>query len=118
MGGASMLAELDKEEAERLRAESFPAVHTYARDADGRIWDTDLLPLERARCLNLVPPWHYAFLQAHNLIELEIDLPAGWKRIVRRQRGTGRLIGEIEAVDDGSDDFFQRWPDGADLPTQ
>jgi hypothetical protein len=45
-----------------------------------------------------------------------IDLPAGWSRITRRpfeRSGPAVLVADIEG--DGTDAFYQRWPDGAEI---
>jgi hypothetical protein len=115
--GYDMLAELGDDEAGDLAAQGFRRVRTYARDESGRIWSSDQIPMERTDCLNLIRPAHYEVIRSLLTDIEEITLPAGWRRIVRREAGTSRLLGEVDAVDDDSPDLFQRWRDDTSLPT-
>jgi hypothetical protein len=118
--GHPFLQELTEDEADALDAQGFPPVRTYARDADGRIWSADLLPLERAPALLLIPPERWAMFQGlFTGDEVQVvDLPAGWSRITRRPLGGAGSPVLVGAPDgDGSDALYQRWPDGAEIPT-
>jgi hypothetical protein len=118
--GHSFLQELTPTEADALATEGFPPVRTYARDADGRIWSADQMPLERAPALLLIPPERWAMFQGlFTSDEVQVvDLPAGWSRITRRPfggAGSPVLVGAPDG--DGRDALYQRWPDGAEIPT-
>jgi hypothetical protein len=60
-GGHAALLELTPEEADEIEAQGFPSVRTYAIDGEGRVWTSDVMPLERVPCLNLVPPWQFGW---------------------------------------------------------
>ncbi len=117
--GYSFLQELSSEEADDLEAEGFARVRTYATDADGRIWTSDQIPIERAPALLLVPASRWPMLRSlmpADEIQM-IDLPPGWSRITARSldyAGGIRLVDEVPG--DGGDAFYQRWPDGAEIP--
>ena len=119
-GGHPFLQELTDDEAERLAAEGYPPVRTYATDADGRIWTSDVLPLERTPALALIRadrwPMLRDILQDDEVVMVE--LPSGWSRITARPLAGGapRLVDRV--VGDGTDAFYQRWPDGAEIPQQ
>lgn len=124
--GGPFLQELSPDEAARLEAESFQRIYTYARDADGRIWAADQMPLERVPALQLVSPDRWAYLQelfagdaTHLLGGMQlVDLPPGWSRITRRELdGTGRAELVVDIEDDGSNGLYQRWPDDAEIPS-
>lgn len=118
-GSHSCLFELTPEEADHLEAQGFPSVRTYAIDGDGRIWTSDVMPLERVPCLNLVPPLQFEMMKglSGGLVASQvIDLPPGWGRLVRLSRdGTSRE--EVAAVDEAIDGFYQRWRDDQSAPT-
>jgi hypothetical protein len=121
-GSHKVLAELTPDEARVLQAQGFPNVRTYAIDGDGRIWTSDLMPLERTPCLNLVAPAHFEMVKGLSgtagLPRIQvIDLPLGWGRIIRRPRDTGTPPEEVAAVDDAIDGFYQRWRDDQPAPT-
>jgi hypothetical protein len=121
-GSHNVLAELTPDEARALEAQGFPQVRTYAIDGDGRIWTSDVIPLERTPCLNLVAPAHFEMMKAmsgaNGMPGLQvIDLPPGWGRIIRRPRDTGTPPEEVAAVDDAIDGFYQRWRDDQPAPT-
>ena len=112
------LQELTPEEAAALEAQSFPPVRTYARDRDGRIWTSDLIPMERSPALLLIPTDRFEVLQG--ILGTDgmrvIDLPAGWERITRRpldRSGPPALVTEVPG--DGEDGFYQRWRDGTEI---
>jgi hypothetical protein len=118
-GGHAALLELTPEEARDLEAQGFPSVRTFAIDKDGRIWTSDVMPLERVPCLNLVPPWQFEAVKGMSggLVGTQvIDLPAGWGRLIRRPREGGPPE-EVAAIDDASDGLYQRWHDGQPAPT-
>jgi hypothetical protein len=115
--GHHMLAELTDDEADALSAQGFRRIRTYARDDAGRIWTSGQIPIQRAPCLNLVRPAQYVFLQGLGMEMEEIALPEGWRRIVCREATTGKLLGEVDAVDDASPSYFQRWRDDQPGPT-
>jgi hypothetical protein len=116
--GHRFLQELTDDEAEGLEAEGFPAVRTYATDADGRIWTCDLIPLERAPALALIQADRWPMLRGilRDDEVAMIDLPPGWSRITARPftGGPPRLVDRVAG--DGTDAFYQRWPDGAEIP--
>jgi hypothetical protein len=113
-GGHGLLRELNTDEASDLFEAGFPNERTYVRDADGRVWTSDLLPLSRAKCLNLVSADRLPTLQAFGLA-VEIDeLPPGWGRIARFTPETGRV--QVDAVNDEPGVFWQRWRDDQPLP--
>jgi hypothetical protein len=123
-GSHKVLAELSSDEARALEAQGFPNVRTYAIDADGRIWTSDVMPLERTPCLNLVAPAHFEMVKGLSGGDGDrvpgiqvIDLPPGWGRIIRRPRATGTPLEEVAAVDDAIDGFYQRWRDDQPAPT-
>ena len=121
-GSHKVLAELTEDEARALEAQGFPNVRTYAIDGDGRIWTSDVMPLERTPCLNLVAPAQFEMLKAmpgaDGMPGLQvIDLPLGWGRLIRRPRDTGTPPEEVAAVDDAIDGFYQRWRDDQPAPT-
>jgi hypothetical protein len=114
------LQELTPAEAGALEAQGFPPVRTFARDADGRIWSADIMPLERAPALLLIPPDRWAMLQAiFSPDEIRVvAVPDGWSRITRRPiDGAGFPILVDAPTSDGGDGLYQRWPDGAEIPT-
>jgi len=116
----AFLRELSGAEADALAAQGFPPVRTYARDAAGRIWSADMVPLERASALLLIPPERWTMFQGlFTREEIEIvDLPAGWSRITRRPfggAGSPVIVGSLDG--DGNDALYQRWRDGAEIPT-
>jgi hypothetical protein len=116
-----VLRELTPAEVEELKAQGFPSVRTYAIDVDGRIWTSDVMPLERVPCLNLVPQWQFEAIRGMSgglVGTAVIDLPPGWGRIVQRQRDTRQLVGEVERVDDDPAFDYQRWRDDQPGPTQ
>ena len=118
--GHPFLQELVAEEADAIEAESFPLVRTYARDGDGRIWSADLIPLQRAPALLLIPPARWAMFQGlFTGDEIQVvDLPEGWSRITRRSKdGTGSVVLVDGVIGDGEELLYQRWPDGAEIPT-
>lgn len=114
------LQELAPAEADALEAQGFAAVRTYAQDAQGRIWTSDQIPIERAQALLYLPPDRWAMLQTilpASEIRL-IDLPAGWSRITRRPFDE---TGPAVVVEDGPasgpwDALYQRWRDGTEIP--
>ncbi|HEV8698904.1 MAG TPA: hypothetical protein VGQ89_14505 [Candidatus Limnocylindrales bacterium] len=116
--GHPFLQELTDDEAERLEAEGFPAARTYATDADGRIWTSDVLPLERAPALTLIRADRWPMLRSilRDDEVVIVDLPSGWSRITARpfDGGVPRLVDRVAG--DGTDAFYQRWPDGAEIP--
>jgi hypothetical protein len=119
-GGHPVLCELTPDEARDLEAQGFPSVRTYAIDGDGRIWTSDVMPLERVPCLNLVPQWQFDAVTALSggLVGHQvIDLPPGWGRLIRRPRDTGTPPEEVDAIDDTSPALYQRWRDDQPAPT-
>jgi hypothetical protein len=112
------LQELSPAEADALAAQGFPPVYTYARDADGRIWSADMMPLERVPALLLIPADRWAMLRSFmpaDQIQV-VDLPEGWSRITRRALDhTGRAELVDGPIGDGHDGFYQRWRDGAEI---
>jgi hypothetical protein len=112
------LQELSPAEADALEAQGFPAVFTYARDAEGRIWSADQMPLERVPALLLIPADRWAWLQGFmpaDQIQV-VDLPEGWSRVTRRPLdGSGPAVVVDEPIGDGHDAFYQRWPDGGEI---
>jgi hypothetical protein len=115
------LRELSTGEFDELEAQGFPSVRTFAIDGDGRIWTSDVMPIERVPCLNLVPRWQFETVQGFSgglVGTAVIELPPGWSRIVRRRRDTGQLAGEVERVDDDPAFDYQRWRDNQPGPTQ
>lgn len=119
-GGHAALLELTPEEAHDLASQGFPSVRTYAIDGDGRVWTSDVMPLERVPCLNLVPPWQFEMVKGMTggLVGIQvIELPPGWGRLIRRPRDGGTPPEEVEAIDDVSDGFYQRWRDDQPAPT-
>jgi hypothetical protein len=124
IGSHKVLAELSSDEARALEAQGFPNVRTYAIDGDGRIWTSDVMPVERTPCLNLVAPAHFEMVKGLSGGDGDrvpgiqvIDLPPGWGRIIRRPRATGTPPEEVAAVDDAIDGFYQRWRDDQPAPT-
>ena len=123
--GSQFLQELTADEANALEAASFEQVYTYARDAEGRIWSADQMPLERVPALLYIKPDTWQYLEAlyqgpaHGLLGYRlVDLPPGWSRITRRPidgSGPAVLVDGVEG--DGSDAYYQRWPDGAEIPS-
>jgi hypothetical protein len=112
------LRELSPAEADALEAQGFPALYTYARDAEGRIWSADMMPLERVPALLLVPADRWAMLQGFMPVDQiqVVDLPDGWSRITRRALDhTGRAELVDGPIGDGHDGFYQRWRDGAEI---
>jgi len=116
------LQELSPDEAAELEAASFRQGYTYARDADGRIWSADLMPLERAPALLCVPPDRWQALlalhegQGKGLLDYQVvDLPSGWSRITRRPFDGSGPAELVDAIGDTWDGFYQRWPDGAEI---
>ena len=112
------LQELTPDEAAALEAQGFQQVRTYARDSNGRIWTSDLIPIERAPALMLIPPDRFAVLQGIlSADEMRIiDLPDGWERITRRpldRSGPAVLVPVVTG--DGDDGFYHRWRDGAEI---
>lgn len=119
-GGHAYLRELSADEADALEAQGFPSVRTYAIDADGRVWTSDVMPLERVPCLNLVSPSRFEMLKglADDRVGVQvIDLPPGWDRLVRRPRQGGGPPVEVAGVDDADDGMYQRWRDDQPAPT-
>lgn len=118
--GQEFLQELTPDEAEALRPQSFAEIQTYARDSLGRIWSAGLTPLERAPALEYVPDEGWDRVQqilGRDEYQL-IDLPEGWGRITRwavDPTATRDLVTSVE--DRGPRDVFQRWPDGAEIPS-
>jgi hypothetical protein len=117
--GGDVLVELSHAEFERLVEEGFPQVRTYARDAEGRVWTADQMPLERAPALLYVKPENWAYLR--QLLPADdmqlVELPDGWSRITRRAFDGSGSLEHVETIEnDGADGFYQRWPDGAELP--
>jgi hypothetical protein len=112
------LQELSPAAADALAAQGFPPVYTYARDADGRIWSADMMPLERVPALLLIPADRWAMLRSFmpaDQIQV-VDLPEGWSRITRRALDhTGRAELVDGPIGDGHDGFYQRWRDGAEI---
>ena len=112
------LQELSPAEADALEAQGFPQLYTYARDAEGRIWSADQMPLERVPALLLIPADRWEMLKGFMPADRMqvVDLPEGWSRITRRPLDHA---GKAELVDgpigDGHDGFYQRWPDGAEI---
>ena len=120
MGGHQVLRELTLDESRDLEAQGFESVRTYAIDAEGRIWTSDVMPLERVPCLNLVPRWQFEMVtgMTGGLVGVNVvDLPPGWGRLVRRPREGGGGPVEIAAIDDADDGFYQRWRDDQPAPT-
>jgi hypothetical protein len=119
-GSHVVLCELTPDEARAMEAQGFPNVRTYAIDGDGRIWTSDVMPLERMPCLNLVPPWQFEMVKGMSggLVGVAvIDLPPGWGRLIRRPRVSGAPPEEVAEIDDASDAFYQRWRDDQPAPT-
>ncbi len=114
------LRELSPAEADALAAQGFPPVRTFARDAEGRIWSADQIPLERAPALLLIPADRWAMLQGFlpaDQIRV-VDLPEGWSRITRRPLDSAGNAVLVEGpIADGHDGLYQRWPDDAELPS-
>jgi hypothetical protein len=118
------LQELSPDEATALEAASFWQGYTYARDAEGRIWSAFQMPLERVPALAYIRPDHWQTLlatfegQTTGVLDYQVvDLPPGWSRITRRrvdETGPAELVDE---VDDATDAFYQRWRDGAEIPS-
>jgi hypothetical protein len=120
-GSHGVLWELTPDEARDIEAQGFESVRTYAIDEDGRIWTSDVMPLERVPCLNLVPQWQFEMVKdiPGGLIPTQvIDLPAGWSRLIRRSRGTGSPPEEVSLIDDDGAFFYQRWRDDQPAPTR
>jgi hypothetical protein len=119
-GSHQVLSELTPDEARALEAQGYPSVRTYAVDGEGRVWTSDVMPLERVPCLNLVPPWQFEMVKGMpgGLVGLQvIDLPPGWGRLIRRPRDGGTPPEEVAAIDDATDAFYQRWRDDQPAPT-
>ena len=119
LGSHRILCELTPVEADDLEAQGFPSVRTYAIDGDGRIWTSDVMPLERVPCLNLVPPWQFEMVKGMSggLVGTQvIDLPPGWDRLVRLSRD-GASREEVAAVDESIDGLYQRWRADQPAPT-
>ena len=120
-GSHEVLCELTPDEARALEAQGYPSVRTYAIDGDGRIWTSDVMPLERVPCLNLVPQWQFDTVTAMSggLVGHQvIDLPRGWSRLIRRPRDTGTPPEEVDAIDDtDQSSLYQRWRDDQPAPT-
>jgi hypothetical protein len=118
--GHPFLQELSDDEARSLEDQGFPPVRTYARDADGRIWSADQIPLERAPALVYMPAAQWQLIQGifpADQIRL-VELPTGWSRITSRAKDGRRspiLVKDIEGEGDPGL-YYQRWPDGAELP--
>jgi len=116
--GSEYVRELRPDEADALEAQGFPQVHTYAMDADGRIWTSGQMPIQRAPCLNLVP--REQFQTVRGILGDEaigmIELPPGWSRLYRLARGGLGGHVPVDAVDDADDAFYQRWPDDGPGP--
>jgi len=119
-GSHAVLCELTPDEARAMEAQGYPSVRTYAIDGDGRIWTSDVMPLERVPCLNLVPQWQFDAVMGMpgGLVGNQvIDMPPGWGRLIRRPRDGGAPPEEVAAIDDASDAFYQRWRDDQPAPT-
>ena len=116
--GVQVLLELDEAEADAISAQGFDNAVVFARDADGRVWSSDEVPMQRALCLNLEDDNRADLLRAYGRETRDIELPQGWGRIVRRRRDTGELAGEVERVDDDPAFFYQRWRDDRPGPTK
>jgi hypothetical protein len=119
-GGHAALLELTPEEADEIEAQGFPSVRTYAIDGEGRVWTSDVMPLERVPCLNLVPPWQFEMVRGMTggLVGIQvIDLPPGWDRLIRRPLDGGTPPEDVEVINDASDGFYQRWRDDQPAPT-
>jgi hypothetical protein len=117
-GDHEVLRELTPDEADVLEGQGFPQVHTYAMDADGRIWTSGQMPIERTPCLNLIQRTH--FQTVRGLLGDEalrmIELPPGWNRLYRLARdGRGGHV-PVDAIDDADDAYYQRWPDDGPGP--
>jgi hypothetical protein len=117
--GSQVLVELSDEAFTSLEAESYEPVTTHARDADGRIWQSYMRPVERASVLLLIQPERWQALQAFlppDQIHL-VELPDGWTRITRRALdGSGGLALVDAVVNEGADGYYQRWRDGTEIP--
>jgi hypothetical protein len=117
-GSHEFLSELTPDEADTLEAQGFPIVITYATDADGRIWTSGQMPIERSPCLNLVPGPQFEAVRGFvgdDRISV-VDLPPGWNRLYRLARdGRGGHV-PVDAVDDSDDGHYQRWPDDGPGP--
>jgi hypothetical protein len=112
------LRELSTAEADALETEGFPQIYTYARDAEGRIWAADQIPLARAVALLLIPADRWAMLTTIMPADqmLVVDLPDGWSRITRRPLDDARQAVLVdEPIGDGHDALYQRWRDGAEI---
>jgi hypothetical protein len=117
--GSQVLVELSDDAFTRLQVESYEPISTYARDAEGRLWFANQQPIERAIALLFISSTSWRHLQeilpagSYRLVEL----PNGWSRITRRPLqppGKAELVESVE--NDGADGYYQRWPDGADIP--
>jgi hypothetical protein len=118
--GYKFLQELTPDEASVLDAASFWQGYTYARDADGRIWSSFQMPLERVPALVHIRSDHWqtllAMFEATDVLDYRlIDLPSGWSRITRRPVDGSGPAELVDDVDDALDVFYQRWPDGGEI---
>ena len=117
--GHAILRELTDAEADALEATGYPSVRTYAIDADGRAWTSDLMPLERVPCISLVPPWQFELVRSMpgGLVGVQvIDLPDGWSRMTLRPPGGGSPLLVEEIHGDGTGTMYQRWRDDVEIP--
>jgi hypothetical protein len=119
-GGHEVLRELTPDEAEVLEGQGFAQVHTYAVDADGRIWTSGQMPIQRTPCLNLVQREQFQTVRGllgDDALSM-IELPPGWNRLYRLARGGLGGHVQVDAVEDSDDAFYQRWPDDGPGPPQ
>ena len=116
--GFRFLKELSAEDADTLEAETYEEIDTFARDADGQIWASTRMPLERASVLALILPDRWRLVEAL-LVGTRwqlVELPAGWSRITRRPRdGSGSPVLVDRVGGDTTDGFYQRWRDGTEI---
>jgi hypothetical protein len=120
----AFLQELTPEEADALEAASYLPIESFARDAENRIWYAGQTPLEHAIALRYIPPDNWRSLEdLHRQYPQAggyrlVDLPAGWSRITRLPfDGSTRHVVVTEIEGDGGDACYQRWPDGAEIPS-
>jgi hypothetical protein len=118
------LQQLTTQEADDLEALGYVPIETFARDALGRIWYAAQTPVEHATVLRYIPPDAWRNLQElhRHLAEAGgyrlVDLPDGWSRITRFPfDGSTRHVLVTELEGEGTDAFYQRWRDGAEIPS-
>jgi hypothetical protein len=118
------LQQLTPDEADALEERSYLPIETFARDSAGRIWYAGQTPVEHAIALKYIAADGWRSLQELHRQLPEgggyrlVDLPEGWSRITRLPfDGSTRHVLVTEIEGDGSDAFYQRWPDGAEIPS-